>query len=449
VVYYAIGSILLIYLGSWGLAWFLRKNKFGLSDKANLDELAPVKMTWTQFREKTKATDNREFLLVVSGIGAAVIFLMWFLSRILIDLLLAWVREKGVSATWAGITFSTADYVILGLGVCLLVFSIRGLMVDKPPQISQHFVILSLVTTLVFVYVGILFFSSFFTYPEGIGKAFEAYAIWTKTGNTDHTQNGYLAYANWMRKVESPIVVLSVVGTLIAFLKGRHIFAMFVALWAFGLLAAYTIIPYKTPWLALSFLLPMCLVAGYGINEIYKSRDTTLKAFAGLLTIFAVSVLGYQTYDLNFQKYDDDQMPYVYAHTTRGFLDLVKKIEYYAQKGGRGKDATIEIVSPDYWSMPWYTRNYENANYHGKIVTANTAEMIVAKKDLQEAEIANKYGAHYKKEGEYPLRPGVDLILLVRRDLAEANSEEVYPELLEPAVVEVTPEPTPEKREQR
>src|SRR5699024_11031064 len=38
----------------------------------------------------------------------------------------------------------------------------------------------------VFIYVGILFFSSFFTYPEGVVGAFKAYAIWTKTGSKDH-----------------------------------------------------------------------------------------------------------------------------------------------------------------------------------------------------------------------------------------------------------------------
>ncbi len=305
--------------------------------------------------------------------------------------------------------------------------------------------LLFLAVAIVFVYVFVLFFSSFFTHWSGVKGAFEAYAFWTKTGTGDHTQNGYLAYLKWGYKLELPIFILSAIGTLIVFLKGRHIFAMFAGLWAFGLLAAYTIIPYKTPWLALSFILPMCIVAGYGINEIFNNRDAVIKAFAVFLALFVVSVLGYQTYDLNFQRYDDDSMPYVYAHTTRGFLNLVNKIEYYAEKSKKGKDATIEIVSPDYWSMPWYLRSFSHANFHGKIVPANTAEMIVAKKDEQDVEIANKYGGHYKKAGEYPLRPGVDLVLLVRKDLADVGAENIYPELEEPAMVDITPEPTPTK----
>ncbi|MCY7345783.1 MAG: hypothetical protein LH614_06120, partial [Pyrinomonadaceae bacterium] len=277
----------------------------------------------------------------------------------------------------------------------------------------------------VFAYVGILFFSSFFTYPEGVQKAFEAYAIWTKTGGKDHTQNGNWAYLKWLWKVESPILILSALGTLIALLKARHRFAIFTGFWAFGLLAAYTLIPYKTPWLAVSFTLPMCLIAGYAINELIVSRGVPVKIFGGILTVAAAAILAFQTYDLNFQRYDDDSMTYVYAHTKRGFLDLIGEIERYAEKSGKGKDASIEIVSPDYWSMPWYLREYPKAVFHGKFADANASEMVVAS-DAQKDELSERYAAHYKYAGTYPLRPGVELYLLVRRDLADAGAKEIY-----------------------
>jgi uncharacterized protein (TIGR03663 family) len=296
----------------------------------------------------------------------------------------------------------------------------RARMGDGP-----DLMLLIVAVVVVFLYVSVLFFSSFFTYAEGVTGAVKAYAFWTKTGTGDHTQNGFFAYFKWLLKIESPILFLSALGTLIAFVKARHRFAMFAGLWAFGLFAAYTIIPYKTPWLALSFILPMCVVAGYGINEMFVSRDRALKGIAALLTTAAIGILSYQTWDLNFKRYDDDSMPYVYAHTRRGFLDLIRQIEYYAEKSGRGKDATIEVVSPDYWSMPWYTRYYSRANYHGRIVDVNAAEMIVAKKGEQNHDVMEKYSSHYKYAGEYPLRPGVDLMLLVRRDLADVNTKEL------------------------
>jgi predicted membrane-bound mannosyltransferase len=278
----------------------------------------------------------------------------------------------------------------------------------------------------------VLFFSSFFTYPEGVKAAFEAYSLWTKTGSKDHTQNGMWAYFEWglwsdrRPQAEMPIFVLSALGTTLAFVKARHRFAMFAGLWALGLLAAYTLIPYKTPWLALSFLLPMCLVAGYGINELVKAKNASLRMLGVMLTLAASVWMAYQTYDTNFVRYADEDMPYVYAHTKREFLDLMAEIDRYAEKSGKGKEAKIEIVSPDYWPMTWDLNKYGKAYFQGRLVDATTAEMIVAKKGDQDAEVIRRYSARYEYVGSYALRPGVDLVLLVRKDLADGAGEELY-----------------------
>jgi uncharacterized protein (TIGR03663 family) len=279
---------------------------------------------------------------------------------------------------------------------------------------------------IVFIYLGVLFFSSFFTYKDGVGKAFEAYAIWSKTGSKDHTMHGWVGYLKWMMKVESPLLILSMLGSVMTMLWARARFAMFAALWAGGLFAAYSIIPYKTPWLALSFLLPMCIVAGYALGQLIESKNVGLKVAAVVLAISGTSVLTYQTYSLNFVRYDDEEMVYVYAHTKRGLHDLIEQIEYYAEKSGKGKDVTIEIVSPDYWPMTWYLVDYSHANFHGRLVDANTAEMIVAKKDDQDADVIRKYSTHYKYVGVYPLRPGVNLVLLVKKGLADPNAMDPY-----------------------
>jgi len=277
-----------------------------------------------------------------------------------------------------------------------------------------------------FVYLIVIFFSSFFTYAEGVQKAVEAYTLWTKTGTKEHTQNGIWAYVKWGIKVETPLLLLSALGSGIALLKTRHRFAMFTAFWAFGMFAAYTIIPYKTPWLALSFYLPMCLIAGYGIGQLVTSRSIISKTTGIAVLIAAISLLGYQAYDLNFVRYDDEEMGYVYAHSKRGMLDLVAQIEHYATKSERGYDTTVEIVSPDYWPLTWYLNDFKNARFDGALVDANTAELIIAKKNDQDIEAVKRYSAHYKFVGVYPLRPGVDLMLLVRKDIADPDTQDLY-----------------------
>lgn len=385
----------------------------------------------------------------------ALFFAEAVLVFLIMRMLFAWNRGRPVylilAAVSAALMFATKETAFITLGTMIIAFFCiwiwRRIYAEKPADMAESkrlepvaltwatfhqrlrsgtdLRLLLVVCAFAFIYTGILFFSSFFTYPEGILGAFEAYLIWTRTGAKDHTQNGWYAYLNWGYKTELPIFLLSTVGTLIAFFKARHRFAMFAALWAFGLFLAYTIIPYKTPWLALSFLLPMCLIAGYGINELAADKSRVLRWLAGIIAAAALVALAYQTYQLNFVRYDDEKMPYVYAHTRRGFNDLIERIEYYAEKSGKQKEATIEIVSPEYWPLPWYLNDYQNARFGGRPVDANVQEMLVASKK-QKAELNSKYGRHYKLAGEYPLRPGEDLYLLVRKDLAGPETEELY-----------------------
>jgi hypothetical protein len=76
--------------------------------------------------------------------------------------------------------------------------------------------------------------------------------------------------------------------------------------------------------------------------------------------------------------------------------------------------------------MVWYTKDYTHANYWGKIVDVKDSEMIVAKKGEQDEEAIRKYSARYEYAGSWDLRPGVELMLLIRKDLADPGGEELY-----------------------
>ena len=443
-VFFSLGIVI-------GVLFFIEKRKAGIAAVATMTLLLLVCFLPTTLSLSAVVQENTVLFwvlrVVLFAVEASLVFLI-------MRMLLAWDAGRPIYLILATVSavllFATKETAFITIGTmaiaCFSVWIWRKIYKSffgeprqdelEPAELtwsnfrtqigtSTDLLLIIAACSFAFVYIGILFFSSFFTYPEGVKGAFEAYTIWTKTGNKDHTQNGLWAYFKWGYQLELPIFVLSAVGTLLAFLKARHRFAMFTGLWAFGLLAAYTLIPYKTPWLALSFLLPMCIVAGYGINELAVSRDIVQKILAALLAVASVAVLSYQTYQLNFVRYDDEEMAYVYAHTRRGFLDLIKKIEYYAEKSGKGKDASIEIVSPDYWSMPWYLNDYPKAAFGGQLIDVNSAEMIVASK-AQAAELNERYAAHYKFAGEYPLRPGVELYLLVRKDLADADAKDLY-----------------------
>ncbi|MDQ3751154.1 MAG: hypothetical protein M3367_19375, partial [Acidobacteriota bacterium] len=270
---------------------------------------------------------------------------------------------------------------------------------------------------LLFAYVGIVFFSSFFTYEKGIGAAFEAYNIWTKTGTKDHALSGTWAYLKWLLAAEAPLLILGALGALIAFWKAKHRFAMFVALWAFGLFAAYTLIPYKTPWIAINFVLPMGLIAGYGIGELATGDRQWQRTAAKILAALALGICAYQTIELNFFRYDDEQRPYVYVHSLRSMSEMEREIGRVSERAGTGKQATIVVTSPDQWPLPWTLLEYKKVGFHGTVVQVPAAEVVIGS-TKQATEIEEKYAATHQLTGTYTLRPSVDLLFYVRKDLA-------------------------------
>jgi uncharacterized protein (TIGR03663 family) len=281
--------------------------------------------------------------------------------------------------------------------------------------------VLAVLAIVIFVGVNVLFYSSFFTNAQGINDAVKTFDFWTKTGKHEHVKP-IATYVWWLMRQESPLLFLGSVGAALIVLRPRNAFALFSALWAFGLLAAYSLIGYKTPWLVLSFVVPLALIAGYSLQVIFDWGLGEIRLIIAVM-LLAVAVSGYKTIDLNFFNYDNDaeSYVYVYAHSRREMLALVNEVEDIANRTTRGKKTGITIVSPDYWPLPWYFRDYTAVGYHGHM-TASSEPMIIANEN-QGAEVEEKFGDSYQQvqsgfnsAGSYALRPGVNLLLYVRRD---------------------------------
>ena len=280
-----------------------------------------------------------------------------------------------------------------------------------------HIAILLLAALAIFLTVGAVFYSSFFTNAKGVGDAFETFKIWARTGTKDHAQVWY-RYLVWLVKEELPSLTLGVVGIGLALWRAPSRLIVACALWALGIVAAYSLIPYKTPWLMLNFIVPLAIIGGYAVETFYRMSDDLMER--ATVSIFAVAALilgAYQTVALNFRHYDDDRYVYVYAHTVRGFLPLVDDIHRAAKLSGSGTQVGITVTSPDYWPLPWYLRDYHQVGYFGRMTS--TSEPIIICNEGQEAELRIAYhiDERYRRVNAYPLRPGVVLVLYVRRDV--------------------------------
>jgi uncharacterized protein (TIGR03663 family) len=265
------------------------------------------------------------------------------------------------------------------------------------------------------VLIGVLFYSSFFTNWKGVSDSLKTFEVWTKTGRQAHVHDEF-TYFRWLIEQESPLLLLGVLGAIAAVLRPRNSFALFCGLWAFGILAAYSLVPYKTPWLALNFIVPLAVIGGYAFQWIYEFVGKELSRPIILVVALALGISCYQMIQLNFFHYDDDHFAYVYAHTRREMLDMLDDIDKVAKRNGTGFDTGITIVSPEYWPLPWYFRDYKRVGYYGRIATSN--EAIIIASEGQKEEIQTTFGDRYRQvNSEFSLRPGVDLLLFVRKDL--------------------------------
>lgn len=293
---------------------------------------------------------------------------------------------------------------------------------------NERRLILGISATL-FALLWIVFFSSFYTNWKGLIDSITAYAIWTKTG-TDAHRNGFWAYLKWMWEIEAPILLLAALGVLFALIGQRNRFVVFASFWALGISLAYTLIPYKTPWLMVSFVLPMTIVGGHAVDEMLRNRLPSVRVLGVLVLSVVVGVAGWQSWSLNFVRFDDQRMPYVYAHTERTFDEMIERIDTLDARLGGKKELRIDIVSSEFWPLPWSLRHYRNAGFGGKIVPANGQDVIIARYRENEEEVLANYQEGYVSLGIFRMRPGVDLILLVRKDVAGPMGEKLELNLL-------------------
>jgi predicted membrane-bound mannosyltransferase len=142
---------------------------------------------------------------------------------------------------------------------------------------------LTVASVALFLTCSFLFFSSFLgNYPQGVRDAVTTYTYWTRTGMTQHAAP-WRTYLVWLLREEAPIFILAAIGTFLAMVQRRSRLAVFAGIWALVLLAVYSVIPYKTPWVLLNIIVPMSIVGGAGVQIL---RDYFVEHYSGISVQF-------------------------------------------------------------------------------------------------------------------------------------------------------------------
>jgi uncharacterized protein (TIGR03663 family) len=365
-------------------------------------------------------------------------------------------RWLALMATSAGLLFATKETAII-TAVVLIISAICAAFWEimrrsaGPREISvagefrRDFLDLApsldhaLAAIMIFVFINIFFYSSFFTNWKGVPDAVKAVYLWTGRSGSEHKKD-FPYYIGILLKLELPLLIGSLVSGIFIARRGTR-FWLFVAAWTLGLTLAYSIIGYKTPWLMISFLIPMALLSGHAAQRIYSAAPLlSMKLLLGTAFVVALIFNFRMAWTVNFEKYDDNSngsgyitglrrslnlIPdndglygYVYAQTDRNIFDLLQAIKTETDKLPSGRGAPIYVAMPEYWPLPWYLRDYKEASFSGILPAATNGPpeisqpIIIA--NVNQQSILNQMPGWRVLPQSFALRPGVELVIYVR-----------------------------------
>ena len=413
---------------------------FGLSDLAVRGTVAlfgvlTIALMWRLLAPLGAVFALAAMALITTSPGA-VFFSRYFIHEMLflcftLAILVASPR-RGSTEIWRffatglalGLIFSTKETAFVSVGAlaggavvaawAVLGLSPLAIAREVFPFCRRH--IDGLVNGLVaFVVTCGLLYSSMFRNAEGLLDAFRTFAFWTKTAVRDH-DNPWSQHLLWLYESDPVALYLGALGVVVALAFRRSFLAVLAAVWALLLIGAYSVIKYKTPWLGLNMLLPLYILGGYFIHELASVRlgRVSLKGPAIALVFVASGYALNQSRVLETVRYDDEDHPYIYAHTQRSFLAFVKLVEDNALKIGPGRNAGIAIFARENWPLPWYLRNYPRAGYWGDFKEGVDADLYVSSVE-QDPQMIAKLGSRYERLGPYNMRGVVNLVLWVPR----------------------------------
>ncbi len=138
---------------------------------------------------------------------------------------------------------------------------------------------------------------------------------------------------------------------------------LLLVIYGLAIFLIYSAIPYKTPWLALNFWLPLALLCGFGVTAFWEQiKNPAGRWVIGIAGAILLAMLAAQTKKSAFDQPADEKNPYAYAHTGEDLLRLHARLEELASQNHCPIRASL-WSPPIAWPLPWYLRKFSQVGY--------------------------------------------------------------------------------------
>jgi uncharacterized protein (TIGR03663 family) len=270
--------------------------------------------------------------------------------------------------------------------------------------------------------VFLLFFVLLFTWfgtnwnvLDALIRAVQNYAV--RAGGDGHAKSfwyyAHLLVGGWSGGL---ICALTCIGIVLA---GRKRVPSPFALMAYYLIFTcilYSAIPYKTPWLALNFWLPISLLVGLTAQSVWNALEkhpavrVPMRVACLVVLFFSAVLITHDTRQRVFIDPAGEKNPYTYAQTSEDLISLPAELSTLARQEGL-VSPRIAVIAADPWPLPWYLRKYSQVGYWQPGQPVEQADFYITSTDA-----ANQYAKQLEnfQPEFYGARPGV-LILLWSR----------------------------------
>ena len=355
-----------------------------------------------------------ESLLVLCGVAAVVSFTKkprWGIPGILIGLMFA-----------AKESFAISLIAWVGAGV-LIAWENRRSPAFAAWRDFRAPVLVSLIAAAVTAF-GI--YTDGFRHPQGAIDAVRTFFVYETVDGHD---KGFAYYIELLAvPVKSggvwwfgtPLVVLAIIAFCSTFRSGPdglkcRVLIRFLAYAAVGHFLVYSLIAYKTPWLACLPWAHVCLLAGFALAG-FSSRRLWVKAALVSLTIVCLCSQFLQSRHATGRLASDDRNPYAYVPTRRDVEAMEAWLEKLRASSAAGSLDEVGVIGSDYWPLPWYLRSFEKSGYWNEPPPdLERMPLVIAMPESAEAVMRVLGDSHVSVPRG--LRAGVPVQLFVRNDV--------------------------------
>ena len=328
--------------------------------------------------------------------------------------------KYGIAGLLVGLMFATKETFAISIiawsGAGLLVAFENRRQLDRKWWISnRRSVAVSFLTAAL---VAGWFYTDGFRQPRGAIDAVRTFFVYETVAGHDKPFGDYFTLLAVPSKsggfwwFGTPVVLLALAGFIS---NRRHATVRFLGYAAAGHFLIYSLIAYKTPWLACLPWAHVCVLAGFGVAGL-SGRPVWLKAGVGLLAVTCVASQFVQARRATGRFASDERNPFAYVPTRSEMETLPPWLDQLQQAAPGGTLEPVAVIGVDYWPLPWYLRAFEKIGYWPAPPDELTSMPLVFSMPDAEDAVAEKLSQTHTPLPR-GLRAGVPVTLHVRNDL--------------------------------